>query len=132
MDWYLEGEKMLDLTEVTQSNEDNYDRLMAVMEASLGMLALLIVCCEQRAFRGEIIKRYETELSPEISCYRVQLDPQEPSLRAALAALVEQNAGLDQAQMVVTVTGISELMNIRLKNNEEKSPLERFFGYLQW
>jgi tetratricopeptide (TPR) repeat protein len=123
---------MLDLTEVKQNNEENYDRLMAVIEASLGMLALLIVSCEQRAFREEIIERYETELSPEISCYRVQLDQQEPSLRAALAALVEQNAGLDQAQMVVTVMGISELIDIRLKETEEKSPLERFFGYLQW
>jgi tetratricopeptide (TPR) repeat protein len=123
---------MLDLIEVKQSNEDNFDSLMAVIEASLGMLALLIVSCEQRAFREEIIERYETELSPEISCYRVQLDQQEPSLRAALAALVEQNAGLDQAQIVVTVMGISELIDIRLKEREEKSPLERFFGYLQW
>ena len=124
----------MDLTEakLLENNEDNYDRLMAVIEASQGMLALLIVSCEQRAFREEIIESYETELSPEISCYRVQLDQQEPSLRAALAALVEQNAGLDQAQMVVTVTGISELMDIRLKEREEKSPLERFFGYLQW
>jgi|694.fasta_scaffold01743_36 tetratricopeptide (TPR) repeat protein len=125
---------MLNLTEAKtlEINEDNYDRLMAVIEASLGMLALLIVSCEQRAFREEIIERYETELSPQISCYRVQLDQQEPSLRAALAALVEQNAGLDQAQMVVTVMGISELIDIRLKETEEKSPLERFFGYLQW
>jgi tetratricopeptide (TPR) repeat protein len=125
---------MLNLTEAKtlEINEDNYDRLMAVIEASRGMLALLIVSCEQRAFREEIIERYETELSPEISCYRVQLDQQEPSLRAALAALVEQKAGLDQAEMVVTVTGISELMDIRLKEAEEKSPLERFFGYLQW
>jgi len=125
---------MLDLTEakLLENNEDNFDRLMAVIEASLGMLALLIVSCEQRAFREEIVKRYEAELSPEISCYRVQLDQQEPSLRAALAALIEQNAGLDQAQTVVTVTGISELMDIRLKETEEKSPLERFFGYLQW
>ena len=122
---------MLNLTEakLLENNEDNFDRLMAVIEASLGMLALLIVSCEQRVFREEIIERYETELSPEISCYRVQLDQQEPSLRAALVALVEQKAGLDQAQMVVTVTGISELIDIRL---EEKSPLERFFGYLQW
>jgi tetratricopeptide (TPR) repeat protein len=124
----------LNLTEAKflENNEDNFDRLMAVIEASLGMLALLIVSCEQRAFTEEIIERYEAELSPEISCYRVQLDQQEPSLRAALAALVGQNAGLDQAQMVVTVTGISELIDIRLKETEEKSPLERFFGYLQW
>ncbi len=115
-----------------QENEDNYDRLMAVIEASQGMLALLIVCCDQRAFREEVIQRYETELSPEISCYRVSLDPDEPSLRAALAALVEENPSLEQARMMVTVTGISELMDIRLKEPEEKSPLERFFGYLQW
>ena len=44
---------MLDSVEIEQlqSNEDSYDSLVAVIEASQGMLNLLIVSCEQSSFQ---------------------------------------------------------------------------------
>jgi tetratricopeptide (TPR) repeat protein len=127
---------MLESVEIEQlqSNKDSYDSLVAVIEASQGMLALLIVSCERISFQEQIIEQYETELSSRISCYRVKLDPEEPSLRSAIAQLVQEQPELQQSQVaaVVTVTGIAELLTIKLQETEDKSPLDKFFGYLQW
>jgi tetratricopeptide (TPR) repeat protein len=116
------------------TNEDSYDRLIGVIEASQGMLNLLIVSCEQSSFQTQIIEQYETELSSQYSCYRVKLDPEEPSVRSSLAQLVQEQPELQQSQVaaMVTVTGIVELLTIKLRENEDKSPLDKFFGYLQW
>jgi len=105
-----------------------------VIEASQGMLNLLIVSCEQSSFQSQIIERYETELSSQFSCYRVKLDPEEPSLRSSLAQFVQKQPELQQSHVaaVVTVTGIAELLTIKLQETEDKSPLDKFFGYLQW
>ncbi|MEB3121312.1 MAG: tetratricopeptide repeat protein [Snowella sp.] len=95
---------------------------------------MLIVSCEQTYFQTQIIERYETELSSQFSCYQVKLDPEEPSLRSSLAQLVQEYPELQQSQVtaVVTVTGSAELLTIKLRENEDKSPLDKFFGYLQW
>ena len=120
--------------EQLQSNEDSYDSLVAVIEASQGMLALLIASCEQISFQEQIIEHYETELSSQFPCYRVKLDPEEPSLRSSLAQFVQEQPELQQSHVaaVVTVTGIAELLTIKLQETEDKSPLDKFFGYLQW
>jgi len=127
---------MLESVEIEQlqSNEDSYDSLVAVIEASQGMLALLIVSCERISFQEQIIEQYETELSSQFPCYRVKLDPEEPSLRFSLAQFVQEQPELQQSQVaaVVTVTGIAELLTIKLQETEDKSPLDKFFGYLQW
>ena len=127
---------MMEQTEKARlhANEDSYDRLIGVIEASQGMLNLLIVSCEQSSFQTQVIERYETELSSQFPCYRVKLDPEEPSLRSSLAQLVQEQPELQQSQVaaVVTVTGIAELLTIKLRETEDKSPLDKFFGYLQW
>lgn len=116
------------------TNEDSYDSLVAVIEASQGMLALLIASCEPGSFQNRLIERYEAELAPNIPSYRVTLNHSEPSLRGALEQLVQENPYLKQPQAsaVITVTGAAELLTIKLRETEEKSELERFFGYLQW
>jgi tetratricopeptide (TPR) repeat protein len=127
---------MMEQTEKARlhANEDSYDRLIGVIEASQGMLNLLIVSCEQSYFQTQIIQQYETELSSQFSCYQVKLDPEEPSLRSSLAQLVQEHPELQQSHVaaVVTVTGIAELLTIKLQETEDKSPLDKFFGYLQW
>ena len=115
----------------TDLNEDNYDDLIVSIEASVGKLSLLIAVCDDINFRNQIIDRYETELQPEIRPYRVTLDRKEPSLRAAIAHLIQANDYLQKnSKAMITVTGTEELYFLRL--GEERSEQEIFFGYLQW
>lgn len=115
----------------TDLNEDNYDDLIVSIEASFGKLSLLIAVCDDINFRNQIIDRYETELQPEIRPYRVTLDRKEPSLRAAIAQLIQSDDYLQKnSKAIITVTGTEELYFLRL--GEERSEQEIFFGYLQW
>lgn len=112
-------------------NRDAYDDLMVSIEAKAHRLNLLIAVCDDASFRDEIIAQYEAELQPEIRCYRVTLARGEPSLRAAVAQLVEREEYLQQHNpAVITVTGAEQLYFLKLGN--ERSEQEIFFGYLQW
>jgi tetratricopeptide (TPR) repeat protein len=112
-------------------NEDNYDDLIVSIEASVGKLSLLIAVCDDVNFRNQIIDRYETELQPETRPYRVTLDRKEPSLRAAIAQLIQSDDYLQKNnKAIITVIGTEELYFLRL--GEERSEQEIFFGYLQW
>ena len=114
-----------------EDNENNYDDLIVSIEASFGKLSLLIAVCDDVNFRNQIIDRYETELKPEIRPYRVTLDRKEPSLRAAIAQLIQSDDYLQKnSKAIITVTGTEELYFLRL--GEERSEQEIFFGYLQW
>ncbi len=116
-------------------NEDNYDGLVSLIEASKGILSLLIASCKPGDFQTQIINRYEAELAPNIPCYRVVLNQQEPSLRAALEQLVQDCPELQKthASAVITVTGTEALMDFVSKaDSNNRSELNRFFGYLQW
>ncbi|MDJ0562595.1 MAG: tetratricopeptide repeat protein, partial [Microcystis sp. M49629_WE12] len=78
-----------------------------------------------------IIDRYSKELEPVIPCYRIDLDQKEPSLRAAIASLVSRKPELLQSKnAVITTTGVEKLHSIEWQ--QEKSELDKFFGYLQW
>jgi hypothetical protein len=116
-----------------QDNEDSYDHLIVTIEASQGVLSLLIACCDDRPFRDSIIRRYERELTPAIPHYRAQLSYEKPSLRSALAQVVaehpELKAGTDAA---ITVTGAEDLLTVALGENPTRTEVEQFFGYLQW
>jgi tetratricopeptide (TPR) repeat protein len=115
----------------TDLNEDNYDDLIVSIEASVGKLSLLIAVCDDINFRNQIIDRYETELKSETRPYRVTLDRKEPSLRAAIAQLIQSDDYLQKNnKAIITVTGTEELYFLRL--GEERSEQEIFFGYLQW
>jgi tetratricopeptide (TPR) repeat protein len=115
----------------TDLNEDNYDDLIVSIEASVGKLSLLIAVCDDVNFRNQIIDRYETELQTAIRPYRVTLDRKEPSLRAAIAQLIQSDDYLQRNnKAIITVTGTEELYFLRL--GKERSEQEIFFGYLQW
>ncbi|MCF4968057.1 tetratricopeptide repeat protein [Nostoc sp. CMAA1605] len=112
-------------------NLDAYDDLIVSIQAKEQGLSLLIAVCDDLNFREQIIEQYETELQPEIRPYRVTLPRGEPSLRAAIAHLVENEAYLQQHQpAVITVTGAEQLYFLKL--GEARSEQEIFFGYLQW
>ena len=120
-----------DNADIESENRDNYDDLVGTIEASQGILALLIAVCDNGDFRDEIIARYEAELQPEIRPYRLKLARGEPSLRAAIAEVVKQDEYLQQGgKAVLTVTGTEQLYSLKL--GKEQSEQEIFFGYLQW
>ncbi|MBH8576113.1 tetratricopeptide repeat protein, partial [Nostocaceae cyanobacterium CENA369] len=112
-------------------NLDAYDDLIVSIQAKKQGLSLLIAVCDDLSFREQVIKQYETELQPEIRSYRVTLARGEPSLRGAIAQLVESEEYLQQHHpAVITVTGAEQLYFLKL--GEERSEQEIFFGYLQW
>ena len=127
---------MLDDAEVQNgiTNEESYESLVAVIEASQGILSLLIASCEPGSFQEQLIEHYESELAPEIHCYRVRLNQSEPSLTAALRQLVQGKPELQssKASVVITVTGIADLLTMPVRETDEKSAFAKIFGFLQW
>ncbi len=116
-------------------NEDSYDGLVSLIEASQGVFSLLIASCKPGDFQTQIINRYEAELAPHIPCYSAVLNQKEPSLRAALEELVNSRPELKapQASGAITVTGTEALRDsVSQADSNHKSELRRFFGYLQW
>jgi tetratricopeptide (TPR) repeat protein len=121
-------EKFLNLDE---QNQDAYDDLIVSIEAKEQGLNLLIAVCDDAEFRDRIIAHYENELQPRFRPYRVTLARGEPSLKAAINQLVQQEEYLRQHNpAVITVTGAEQLYFLKLGN--ERSEQEIFFGYLQW
>ncbi|MFN6526919.1 tetratricopeptide repeat protein [Nostoc sp. ChiSLP03a] len=112
-------------------NQDAYDDLIVSIEAQKRGLNLLIAVCDDASFRDRIIAQYEAELQPAFGAYRVTLARQEPSIKAALNQLLQQEEYLRQQNpAVITVMGAEQLYFLRLGN--EQSEQEKFFGYLQW
>ncbi len=113
-------------------NHRAFRMLVLSIEASDGILNLLLAICDDRNLRDQLIEDYETELrSQNIRPYRVRLEAQQPSLRQTLAQLVESEPALQQGdRAVITVLGADNLVGIRL--NQDKSEQERFFFSLQW
>ncbi|MBD2493849.1 tetratricopeptide repeat protein [Nostoc sp. FACHB-280] len=116
---------------IDDENRDAYDDLIVSIDAKANRLNLLIGVCDDASFRDEIIAQYEAELQPQIRCFRTTLARGEPSLRAAVAKLVESEEYLQQHNpAVISVTGAEQLHFLKL--GEERSEQEIFFGYLQW
>ncbi|CCI22465.1 tetratricopeptide repeat protein [Microcystis aeruginosa] len=116
---------------IIDQNEREYEGLIVSLEANQERLNILICVCDQEKLREEIIDRYSKELEPAIPCYRIDLDQKEPSLRAAIASLVSRKPELLQSKnAVITTTGVEKLHSIEWQ--QEKSELDKFFGYLQW
>jgi len=114
-------------------NEETYDQLISLIENSQGRLAPIIVACDDSHLRQQIVMRYEAETrQAKIRPYRIVLG-QEPSLRAGLVALKQQETQLQQGGTAVfTVTGAELLLRVKLNPQDEQSELDKFFGYLQW
>ncbi|WNZ44768.1 tetratricopeptide repeat protein [Leptolyngbya boryana CZ1] len=112
----------------TSENEATYESLISLIENNQDRLALIIVACDDLQLRQRIIDRYELEARQEkIRPFRIVLG-NEPSLRSGLAKLAMKPG--DTA--VVTVTGAEWLLRVTIKEGEEQSDLDKFFGYLQW
>jgi tetratricopeptide (TPR) repeat protein len=120
-----------DLIRSSNDNEAVYEELVTVIEANQGVLALLIAVCDDLNLRDGIIQRYEQELQPAFQPYRLQLAQAEPSLRAALVAWAEQQDQPSPAA-VLTVTGAENLLWFKLEEDDPRTEIEKFFGYLQW
>jgi tetratricopeptide (TPR) repeat protein len=116
-----------------EQNARTYEALISLIENSQGRLAPIIVACDDWALRQRIIEQYETEArQAKIRPYRVRLG-QEPSVRAALAKLKDEQDYLQRGgEAVFTITGTETLLRITLKPDDEQSELDQFFGYLQW
>ncbi|HEY9749384.1 MAG TPA: tetratricopeptide repeat protein [Allocoleopsis sp.] len=114
-------------------NEEIYDQLISLIENSQGRLAPIIVSCDDSTLRQRIIMRYESEARQvQIRPYRIVLG-QEPSMRAGLEALKQQEEHLqDGGKAVFTVTGAELLLRVKLNPQDEQTELDKFFGYLQW
>lgn len=120
------------MSNLNSQNQDNYEDLLVSIEAGKDILNLLIAVCDDSDCRDRIISDYEAELEPDIRRYRVELARGEPSLRSAIANLVEQEAYLQQrGKAVITVTGVEKLRFFK-QLGESRSEQEVFFGYLQW
>ena len=120
------------MSNLNNQNQDNYENLLVSIEAGKDILNLLIAVCDDSDCRDRLIADYEAELEPDIRRYRVELARGEPSLRSAIANLVEQEAYLQQrGKAVITVTGVEKLRFFK-QFGESRSEQEVFFGYLQW
>ncbi len=114
--------------ELLSQNEATYESLISLIENNQDRLALILVACDDLRLRQRVIDRYEVEARrAKIKPHRIVLGT-EPSLRAGLA-----NLGLREGDAaVVTVTGAEWLLRVKMRESEEQSDLDKFFGYLQW
>jgi tetratricopeptide (TPR) repeat protein len=122
---------MLTVEDKTLQNQRNLRKLVMSVRASYGRLNLLIAICDNWKYRDRIISSYETELQGEgIVCDRIQIDRHQTSLKQGLQDLVEQKPEINSATALVTISGVDQLLGIRL--NDPKSAQERFFFSAQW
>ncbi|MEM8640686.1 MAG: tetratricopeptide repeat protein [Cyanobacteria bacterium P01_G01_bin.54] len=123
----------VDLDQLEAQNTDAYDALIVTVTASEGVLSLFLAVCDDTVFREQIIQRYEAELAAaSIPPHRAQLNPAAPSLRAAVAAVVEQEPQLQSGgRGVITVLGADALLPL-VVGDASRSQQAEFLGYLQW
>jgi tetratricopeptide (TPR) repeat protein len=113
------------------ANATAYEDLVAAIEASDGVLSLLLAVCDDPQLREATIRRYEAELQPKILPFRIEMPRAEPSLRSAIAEKIAQEPYLQSGgRAVLTVVGAEGLSFLTL--GDEKSEQDRFLGYLQW
>jgi len=122
---------MSDVAALDAENLEAYEDLLVTIEASQGVFSVLIAVCDNGQFRDELITRLDTELQPDICCYRLSLIRGEPSLKMTILQKMQTDDYLREGgRSVVMVTGAEQLYFLQL--GEEKSEQDAFFGYLQW
>jgi tetratricopeptide (TPR) repeat protein len=113
------------------ANATAYEDLVAAIEASDGVLSLLLAVCDDPQLREATIRQYEAELQTKILPFRIEVPRAEPSLRRAIAEKIAQEPYLQSGgRAVLTVVGAEGLSF--LTQGDEKSEQDRFLGYLQW
>ena len=117
---------------ISPHNQRELGKLILSIRANAERLDLFLAICDHPTLRDTLITQYEGALQGDgMATYRARLNPQEPSLKAALAALVPYNPPLQGAgRAVVTVLGGADLFGVRL--SADKSEQEKFFFSLQW
>jgi tetratricopeptide (TPR) repeat protein len=120
------------VSELAAANQHNLRRLVLSVRASLHKLNLLIAICDNPLYRDELIRTYEAELTANgITCYQVQLDRQQPSLKQSLLDWQAHTSDWQSdIPKLVTVRGGDELLGVRLQ--QAKSAQEKFFFSVQW
>ena len=93
---------------IARKNEDCFEELLASLELGLGSFQLFIASCDPDLQRRDIVERYERELGGEVRTLRGMLDWDQPSLRQAIATVLEK-AEEDDRDSVVTVMGAESL-----------------------
>lgn len=116
-----------------EETEAIYDSLISLIENSQGQLAPIVVGCDEVRLRERVIERYEREAKEaNVQPYRVMLG-MEPSLKTGLEQVVEREVYLQEGgEAVFTVLGANTLLWVKLRDEDEQSEVEKFFGYLQW
>ena len=82
-----------------EDNQKVYDNLIVAVEASDGVLSLLLAVCDEPQLQDQIIQRYSAELQPKIRPYQVLLYRKEPSLREAIAEVVKKDSYLQSGEI---------------------------------
>ena len=113
--------------------EETYDSLISLIENNQGRLCLIIVGCDEVRLRERVIERYEREAKAvKIRPYRIMLGS-EPSVRAGLDRTFSQETYLQEGgEAVFSVLGADTLLRVKLRDEDQQSEIEKFFGYLQW
>jgi len=121
-----------DASALASANQRSLRRLVVSVQASLHKLNLLIAICDNPLYRDELIRTYEAELTAKgITCYQVQLDRQQPSLKQTLLDWQTHTPDWQpETPTLITVRGGDELLGIRLE--QAKSAQEQFFFSVQW
>ncbi|MGD1903526.1 MAG: tetratricopeptide repeat protein [Geitlerinemataceae cyanobacterium] len=109
-------------------NERAYLGLLIALEDLQGQMNILVGVCDDSRLRDRLIARYETELRAQgIAAVRAQLDPAEPSITDAIRTAIVAS---DPEPGAIIIVGADWLSSANQPG--EKSPQEKFFGYLQW
>jgi hypothetical protein len=112
-------------------DQDVYEDFLLSIDASNGLFSLFIAVSDDNALRDEIIKKYESDLNPEIISYQLNLAIEKPSLEEVITKLLLEDIYLQgRARAVFTVNGIEELDFINKISG--RSQQDTFLSYLQW
>jgi tetratricopeptide (TPR) repeat protein len=124
------------LAKLDPTNQNAYDGLVVSIEALQGKMGIIFAICDSHELQLEIIYRYEQELSSHIRPYRIEIPPSEPNIRWMISNLIDNEEYLRAGgATVVSVLGsekISSFKSATSFDDDQRSNLQKWFGYLQW
>ncbi len=121
---------------VEAENQKSYDGLVVTIEAVQDKMGVIFAICDSPELQLSITYQYEQELLPSIRSYRVEIPQDEPNIRLAVDQVVASEQYLQSGEAaVVTVLGLEKISSFKsavASDDDSRSSLEKFFGYLQW